>query len=390
MQFVESRFPRSHLIALAVLACVTLAIVPLAYSNGIIANHDLQRYGKYLCWAVLATSLNLLWGYTGLLCLGQCVFFGLGGYAFGMYLMLNVGVDPVYKTSLPDFMDFLGYTELPPHWKPFENLGFAMAAVIWVPGVMALIFGFLAFRSRITGVYFAIMTQALTFVAWILFLRNEFTFGGNNGFTGFKKILGANLYSQPATSTNGKELLFFVLSALLLIVTISLMISLTRTRFGKVQRAIRDSENRVRFSGYCTENFKLFIFTLAAIMAGLAGALWLPQATGINGDVAFRPIESLWVVVWVAVGGRGTIWGPVIGAILINALKSWAQREYENTWILILGGIFLVVVLFLPGGIASLGKKLPKWFRICRDWIEAFMATRKKKVDPKEGGEETS
>ena len=209
MQFVESRFPRSHLIALAVLACVTLAIVPLAYSNGIIANHDIQRYGKYLCWAVLATSLNLLWGYTGLLCLGQCIFFGLGGYAFGMYLMLNVGVDPVYKTSLPDFMDFLGYTELPPHWKPFENLGFALAAVVWVPGLMALIFGFLAFRSRITGVYFAIMTQALTFVAWILFLRNEFTFGGNNGFTGFKKILGANLYSQPATSTNGKELLFF-------------------------------------------------------------------------------------------------------------------------------------------------------------------------------------
>ena len=167
------------------------------------------------------------------------------------------------------------------------------------------------------------------------------------------------------------------------------MISLTRTRFGKVQRAIRDSENRVRFSGYCTENFKLFIFTLAGIIAGIAGALWLPQAGGINGDVFF-PRESLWVVVWVAVGGRGTIWGPVIGAILINALKSWAQREYENTWILILGGIFLVIVIFLPGGIASLGKKLPKWFRICRDWIEAFMATRKKKVDLKEGGEGTS
>jgi len=388
MQLTASRLPMSHLIALAVFALVTLALVPLIYSSGGIANHDIQRYGKYLCWAALAVSLNLLWGYTGLLCLGQCVFFGLGGYAFGMYLMLNVGVDPVYKTALPDFMDFLGYTELPAHWKPFESFGFAVGAVIWVPGVMALIFGFLAFRSRITGVYFAIMTQALTFVAWILFLRNEFTFGGNNGFTDFKKILGANLYSHPHTSTNGKELLFFILSALLLIVTILLMIALTRTRFGKIQRAIRDSENRVRFSGYCTENFKLFIFTLAAIIAGIAGALWLPQAGGINGDV-FLPRESLWVVVWVAVGGRGTIWGPVIGAILISALKSWAQREYENTWIIILGGVFLIIVLFLPGGISSLGKKLPRWFRICRSWTKNFITNRKKKVDPNGDGEGT-
>jgi urea transport system permease protein len=343
--------PGRELIAIAVFAILTVLIMPWMHSTGAIAGHKLELYGKYLCYASLAVSLNLLWGYTGLLCLGQCLFFALGGYAFGMHLMLKIGIDPVYKSPLPDFMDFQGYNKLPLHWVPFDSFPFAAAATICVPALVALIFGFLVFRSRITGVYFAIITQALTYAAWILFLRNEFTFGGNNGFTKFNTILGAPVNAP------GTERTLFILSALLLVGVILLCTVLTRTRFGKVQKAIRDSENRVRFSGYCTENFKLFIFTLSAAIAGVAGALYVPQAGIINPDV-MKPVESLEVVVWVAVGGRATVWGPVIGALAVNMLKSWATVAFPDYWLIILGGVFLLVVLFLPGGLTSLVSKL--------------------------------
>jgi urea transport system permease protein len=360
----DSLPPKRQLIAIAAVALIVVVVMPWMHASGSLPGHKLELYGKYLCFASLAVSLNLLWGYTGLLCLGQCMFFALGGYAFGMHLMLKIGVDPVYKSPLPDFMDFQGYHELPAHWAPFESFGFAAAAVLCVPALVALVFGFLVFRSRITGVYFAIITQALTYAAWILFLRNEFTFGGNNGFTKFNTVLGTSINSPGAERT------LFILSGLLMIAVVILATVLTRTRFGKIQKAIRDSENRVRFSGYCTENFKLFIFVLSAVIAGIAGALYVPQAGIINPDI-MKPVQSLEVVVWVAVGGRATVWGPVIGAIAVNALKSWATVVFPDYWLIILGGAFVVIVLFLPGGIISLGGKLS-------ELKEAFLARRKR------------
>lgn len=338
---------------MGVLLFLVVVFVPLlngatsAESALHIPSYQMNLWGKYLAYAILAVSLNLLWGYTGLLCLGQCLFFGLGAYAFGMHLMLMIGELGQYKSKLPDFMVFLGYTELPPHWKPFYSFWFATGAVMWVPGLLALVFGFLAFRSRIRGVYFSIMTQALTYAACLLFYRNDFTFGGNNGFTDFKTLAG-----QPINSDLMQRSLFMA-TGIVLVLSLLFCWWLLGTKFGKVQRAIRDSENRVLFSGYSTTSFKLFIFVVAAIMAGIAGALYVPQV-GIVNPEEIQPYKSLEVVVWVAVGGRATLWGPVIGAIFVNSLKSWATYHYPEFWIIILGTIFALCVLFLPGGIASL------------------------------------
>ncbi len=304
-------------------------------------------WGKYLCYAILAISLNMLWGYTGLLCLGQCLFFALGGYAFGMYLMLMIGELGSYGSKLPDFMVFLGYEKLPVHWKPFYSATFAILAAAWVPGLVALIFGVLAFRSRIKGVYFAILTQALTYAAALLFFRNDFTFGGNNGFTDFRFILGADIRTDATTRW------LFVASCLLLFAVYWLVAWMLETKFGKIQQAIRDSENRVRFSGYSTTQFKVFIFTISAMIAGLAGALYVPQA-GIINPSEMWPAKGLDIVVWVAVGGRGTKLGPVIGAIVVNLLKSWATRAHPESWLIILGMVFVLVVLFMPNGIVGL------------------------------------
>lgn len=320
-----------------------------------VSGFSLGVWGKYLCYAVLAISLNMLWGYTGLLCLGQCLFFALGGYAFGMYLMLMIGELGSYKSPLPDFMVFLGYEKLPSHWVPFYNPAFAIAAAMWVPGLVALIFGTLAFRSRIRGVYFAILTQALTYAAALLFFRNEFTFGGNNGFTDFKFIFGADIRLD---STSRK---LFIASGILLFLVYWLVAWMNETKLGKVQQAIRDSENRVRFSGYSTTRFKIFLFTLSAMIAGLAGALYVPQA-GIINPSEMWPSKGLDIVVWVAVGGRGTKLGPIIGAVLVNLLKSWATRVYPESWLIILGALFVFVVLFMPNGIVGL------WDQ-CRSWI---------------------
>lgn len=257
-------------------------------------------------------------------------------------------------------MDFQGYAELPAHWKPFDSFPFAAFAVLWVPGLLAFIFGYLAFRSRIKGVYFSILTQALTYAACLLFFRNEFTFGGNNGFTDFKTFLGADLREDSTTRA------LFIASSVWLLATYGLIAWLLSTKFGKVQQAIRDSENRVRFSGYSTTAFKLFVFTLSGIIAGIAGALYVPHVGAINPSLMVTSF-GLDVVVWVAVGGRGTKYGPIIGAILVNLLKSHMTRHHPDSWMIILGSLFLLVVLFMPNGIVG----LPAQFREMREKLAA-------------------
>jgi urea transport system permease protein len=339
---------------IVVLPCLNAFTAPASWCH--VSDFSINLYGKYLSYAVLAISVDLLWGYTGLLSLGQCLFFSLGGYALGMHLMLMIGKLGQYHSDLPDFMVFLGYPRLPSHWVPFRHFWFAAAAVIWVPACVALIFGFLAFRSRIRGVYFAILTQALTYASCLLFFRNDFTFGGNNGLTDFKFLVGYDL-RNPATQRG-----LYICTSILLLGTYLMCKWLTKTKFGKVQRAVRDSENRVLFSGYATANFKLFVFVLSAVIAALAGALYVPQV-GIINPSEMAPDKSLEAVVWVAVGGRGTLVGPILGAIFVNALKSWATRAYPDLWLIILGALFMIVVLFLPGGIVSLPGQIAAWRR---------------------------
>jgi len=316
-----------------------------------VSDFSINLWGQYLCLSIVAVSIDLLWGYTGLISLGQMLFFSLGGYALGMHLMLMIGKLGQYKSDLPDFMVFLGYPTLPTHWEPFANFWFSAFAVLWVPAVVAAIFGYLAFRSRIRGVYFSILTQALTYAACLLFFRNELTMGGNNGFTDFKTLLGHQL-ANPATQRG-----LYIASALALIIVYALCRWLTLTKFGKVQRAVRDSENRVLFSGYAAANYKLFVFVLAAIISGIAGALYVPQA-GIINPSQMEPSKSLEAIVWVAVGGRGTLLGPILGAVGVNALKSWATQAIPAYWPILLGGLFVIVVLFAPKGIVGIAEQI--------------------------------
>ena len=359
---MQTSFRKTELWGIGIGAIIILGLLPALNaftpeSNIFhISDFTINLYGKYLCYAVLAISVDLLWGYTGLLSLGQCLFFALGGYAFGMHLMLLIGKLGQYHSDLPDFMVFLGYPALPPHWVPFRSFWFAAAAVVLVPGFLALVFGFLAFRSRIRGVYFSILTQALTYGACLMFFRNDFTFGGNNGLTDFKFILGYDVRSAAT------QRCLFMATGVLLILTYVFCRWLTRTKFGKIQRAVRDSENRVLFSGYAAANFKLFVFVVSAIIAGLAGALYVPQV-GIINPSEMAPDKSLEAVVWVAVGGRGTLIGPVVGAIAVNALKSWATRAFPDLWLIILGAMFVIVVLFLPKGIVGLPAQLFALFK---------------------------
>jgi urea transport system permease protein len=336
-------------------------IFPLLNAHGMMSDFTITLWGKYLCYALLAISVDLLWGYTGLLSLGQALFFSLGGYMFGMYLMLLIGPLGSYAKAgqnpagLPDFMVFLGHTFLPPFWRPFHSFSFAVMMVLVMPALLALVFGFLAFRSRIKGVYFSILTQALTYAASILFFLNDLTMGGNNGFTDFKYILGYSLVDKEAGPATMRGL--FVASALVVLLVCLFCHWLNGTKFGLVRQAIRDGENRVLFSGYATAHYKLFVFVAAAMIAGIGGALFVPQAGIINPD-QMTPAKSIEAVVWVAVGGRGTLIGPIIGAISINALRSWATHAFPDSWLIILGAIFLVVVLFLPGGLVSLPAKI--------------------------------
>jgi urea transport system permease protein len=360
---MNQTFKKSEWMWIGAVAFVGIFLIPLLNTTSPenpfhVSNFRITVFGKYLCYAVLALSVNLLWGYTGLLSLGQALFFSLGGYALGMHLMLMIGKLGQYKADIPDFMVFLEFPArfpetggLPPHWIPFKSFWFAAAAVVIVPAIVAFIFGWLAFRSRIKGVYFSILSQALTYAACLMFFRNDFTFGGNNGLTDFKFILGQNINS-PETKR-----WLYIASAVLLLLTYLLCRWLLSTKFGLIQRAIRDSENRVLFSGYGTANFKLFVFVLSAIIAGLGGALFVPQV-GIINPSEMSPEKSLEAVVWCAVGGRHTLIGPILGAISVNALKSYATWAFPEQWLYLLGGMFILVVLFMPKGLAGLPEQL--------------------------------
>jgi urea transport system permease protein len=352
---MQKTFSKREILTVFIVALIAVVLVPCLNvfpaegSLFYISNFTVSLWGKYFCYAIVAITVDLLWGYTGLLSLGQCLYFSLGGYMMGMYLMRMIGSLGQYHMPIPDFLVFLGWTRLPPFWKPFDSFPFALMMVVLLPGILAYVFGFLAFRSRIRGVYFSILTQALTYAACLLFFRNNILMGGNNGFTDFKFMLGYD--TRTAATQRG----LYIASGLFLLIVYLGCKWLTSTKLGKVQRAIRDSENRVLFSGYAAANFKLFIFVLSSIIAGLAGALWVPLA-GIINPSEMATDKSLEAVVWVAVGGRGTLIGPIIGAVFVNALKSWATRAYPDYWLIILGGMFLLVVLFLPRGLVGLAE----------------------------------
>jgi urea transport system permease protein len=343
---MNRKISKRELGAIAVLSTILIVVLPALNSAGYVSEFTLNLWGKYLCYAVLAISVDLLWGYTGLLSLGQSLFFSLGGYMLGMHLMLMIGKLGQYKSDLPDFMVFLGHTFLPWFWKPFYSFGFAALMVVLVPGLLAYVFGWLAFRSRIKGVYFSILTQALTYAAALMFYQNDLIMGGNNGFTDFRSILGADIRTPEA-----KRWLYIASAALLMVVYMGCR-WLTCTKFGLIQQAIRDGENRVLFSGYPVARFKLFIFVLSAVIASLGGALYVPQV-GIINPSEMGTEKSLEAVVWCAVGGRGTLIGPIVGAVGVNMLKSWATRAYPDLWLLLMGGMFILVVLFLPKGIVG-------------------------------------
>ena len=341
-------FLRHHGVAIALLFFLLLVI---PFLSALSPSFQLNIWGKYLCYAALAVSLNWLWGYTGLLCLCQSLFFALGGYMMGMHLMLLIGKLGAYQSDLPDFMVFLGYTELPTFWKPFSSFIFSSGMVLLLPGLVAFIFGWLAFRSRIKGVYFSILSQALTYAATLLFFRNDLGMGGNNGFTDFRFILGMDIRARST------QIFLYEGSVVFLTCCIGFIAWITRKKFGMIQQAVRDSENRVLFSGYATTSYKLFVFTVSAIMAGIAGAFYVPQV-GIINPGEMDTSKSLDVVVWVAVGGRGTLYGPVMGAILVNLLKSYTTRYFPDYWLIISGSLFIFVVLFMPNGVVGLPQQL--------------------------------
>ncbi len=303
--------------------------------------------GKFLCYAMLAVSLNLVWGYCGILSLGHGAFFALGGYAMGMYLMRQIGTRGVYGNPvLPDFMVFLNYKELPWFWYGFDQFWFMALMVILVPGILAFVFGWLAFRSRVSGVYLSIITQAMTYALLLAFFRNDMGFGGNNGLTDFKDILGFNIQTRETRAT------LFALSALFLALYLFVTAYMAASRFGKLLMATRDSEARTRFLGYRPEKVKLFVWTLSAIMGGIAGALYVPQV-GIINPGEFAPANSIEIVIWTAVGGRGTIIGPVIGAFFVNGGKSLFTGWFPEFWLFVLGPLFVFTTLYLPKGIVG-------------------------------------
>ncbi|MEC9285661.1 MAG: urea ABC transporter permease subunit UrtC [Pseudomonadota bacterium] len=313
-----------------------------------VSTYTVTLLGKYLCYALLAMALDLVWGYCGILSLGHGAFFALGGYAMGMYLMRQIGTRGVYgDPELPDFMVFLNWEELPWYWFGFDAFWFAMLMVVLVPGLLALVFGWLAFRSRVTGVYLSIMTQALTYALMLAFFRNEMGFGGNNGLTDFKDILGASLQSDVT------RVVLFVVSAIALASTYLFCRFIVTSKLGRVVTAVRDADDRTRFIGYRVENYKVWIFTVSAVLAGIAGALYVPQV-GIINPSEFHPLNSIELVVWVALGGRGTLYGAALGAVIVNFAKTWLTSEYPEVWLFALGGLFILVTVALPKGVVGL------------------------------------
>jgi len=316
-----------------------------------VPNYMFALMGKYLCYALVALAIDLIWGYTGILSLGHGVFFSMGGYAMGMYLMRSVGKEGVYKSDLPDFMVFLDWKELPWYWYGFDSFAFTLLVILVLPGVFAFIFGYFAFKSRIKGVYFAIITQAMTFASMLLFFRNATGFGGNNGLTDFKRILG---YSLQVPST---KISLYIITACVLFVSYVLSRYVVQSKLGRILTAIRDAESRVMFSGYNTIHYKLFIWTLSAFLCGIAGALYVPQV-GIINPSEMQPSNSIEMAIWVAVGGRGTLSGALIGAGLVNGAKSWFTVAAPDYWLYFLGGLFIVVTLFFPKGFIGVFSRL--------------------------------
>ena len=321
-----------------------------------VSTYTMTLLGKYLCYALLAVSVDLIWGYCGILSLGHGAFFALGGYAMGMYLMRQIGDRGVYANpDLPDFMVFLNWTELPWYWFGFDQFWFAMLMVLAVPGILAFVFGALAFRSRVTGVYLSIITQALTYALMLAFFRNDMGFGGNNGLTDFKDILGFDLQADSTRAA-----LFFA-SGIALILGYLISRFIVTSKLGRVLVAIRDSESRARFLGYRVEWYKLFVFVVSAMLAGVAGALYVPQV-GIINPGEFAPINSIEMIIWVAVGGRGTLFGAVIGAVLVNYAKTYFTGAFAELWLFMLGGLFVLTTLYLPKGVVGLWAQIKDKF----------------------------
>jgi len=332
--------------ALTVLLLPLLHLLPAADSPLRVPDFAIPLMGKFLCYAMVALAVDLIWGYAGILSLGHGTFFALGGYAMGMYLMRSIGTEGVYRSELPDFMVFLDWKELPWFWYGFDQFWFAVLMALVVPGFLAFVFGWFAFRSRIRGVYFSIITQAMTFAFMLLFFRNDTGFGGNNGLTDFKRILGFSL-QDPDTRVG-----LYVVSAVAFLGIFLICRGVVTSKLGRVLEAVRDGEDKVRFSGYDTFHFKLFVWTLSALLCGVAGALYVPQV-GIINPSEMQPANSIEIAIWVAVGGRGTLVGAAAGAWIVSAAKSWFTVAAPDLWLYVLGALFVGVTLFLPRGVVG-------------------------------------
>ncbi len=348
LRSLDRKIAIAALLLVAAAFLVPLSNLFLSATNPLhIPTYIVSLFGKYLSYAMLALALDLVWGFCGILSLGHGAFFALGGYAMGMYLMRQIGTRGVYGNPvLPDFMVFLNWKELPWFWHGFDHFWFAALMVFVAPGLLAFVFGWFAFRSRVNGVYLSIITQAMTYALLLAFFRNDMGFGGNNGLTDFKDILGFNIQGD------GTRAALFAATALFLALALLLASAIVRSKYGKVLVGVRDAESRTRFLGYRVEHFKLFAFTVSAMMAGVAGALYVPQV-GIINPGEFAPANSIEVVIWTAVGGRATLIGPIIGAILVNGGKTWLTGLFPEFWLFALGGLFVAVTLFLPRGVVG-------------------------------------
>jgi urea transport system permease protein len=343
-------------VALAIFAALITVLIPALNATAVTSAVHVPDYlipllGKFLCFGIVALAMDLLWGYAGILSLGHGLFFALGGYGMGMYLMRSIAGEGVYRSDLPDFMVFLDWKQLPWYWHGFQNFGFAVVMALFVPGLLALVFGWLTFRSRIKGVYLSIVTQALTYAAMLLFFQNATGFGGNNGLTDFKRLLGWPL-AAPQT-----KVFLYVVTAAVLVGTYLLCRFIVTSKLGRVLTALRDAELKTRFCGYESINYKLFVWTLSAVLCAVAGALYVPQV-GIINPSEMQPSNSIEIAIWVAVGGRGSLVGALIGAWLVNGGKSWLTAAFPSAWLYALGALFVIVTLFLPRGVISLGPPL--------------------------------
>jgi len=364
----------------AVLAVILVIGLPLLNAGGYVSDYYLNLFGKYLSLAILAMGMSLIWGFSGILSLGQAIFFGIGAYCFGMYLMLESSGKGVYGEAIPDFMVWNQVTQLPLYWKPFHSLPFAVVAALLVPVAAAVVIGFLTFRRRVGGTYFAILTQAMAFAAWLMFNRNEMNLGGTNGLTDFKTLLGYSL-SEPGTQRG-----LYLCTSILLVVSFFVCRWLVGSKMGLVLTAVRDQEQRLRFLGYPIASYKIFIFAVAAALGGLAGALYVPQV-GIITPSQIGVLPSLEIVVWVATGGRNSLVGAIIGAVGINAARSVLTARFPEWWPVILGGLFVAVVLFFPDGIVGIPGQCRRGLRRLR---ARFAGAPARRPDPHPGEQPAS